>query len=89
LIDTSDEAQAANLYAGCKVIAKVSIYGYSGKGTGIGCIINSIAKVAEGDRLDGGGRDPMADYADDFEKYEDASVGEAATTNAGTDEIDF
>ena len=88
LIDTSDEGQAAELYAGCRVAAKVSIYGYAGKGSGIGCIINSIAKAAEGDRLDGGGRDPMADYAEDFDAYADASAGDVATST-GENIIDF
>ena len=71
LIDTSNEAEADKLYAGCKVIAKISIYGYK---NGVACSINSIGKVAEGTRM--GGRDIMADYEDDYAKYEDSMAGD-------------
>jgi len=84
-IDTSIPDEASKLYAGCQVKAVVSLFGYNygGKKPGIGCTIQSIGKVNEGERLDGG--DAMTDYQDDYDKYEDAAAG----SEIGMDDLPF
>lgn len=84
-IDTNDPDEASQLYAGCQVKAVVSLFGYNygGKKPGIGCSIQSIGKVGEGDRLDGG--DAMSDYEDDFDQYADAKAG----AGLGEEDLDF
>ena len=59
---------ASEVYSGCYARASINFFGYAVSGKkGVGCGLNNIQKLADGEPL--GGR---ARPEDDFEKYEDA-----------------
>lgn len=67
IVDDPDQ-----FYAGCFARAKVNCYTYSNKGKGVAFGLQSILKVADGPRIDGG-----SDVEKDFENHEVTAEDEA------------
>lgn len=69
--DGSDVFDEEDIYAGCYVQAIFEVYPYANDSKGIAFALSGIKKLAEGERLGGGGYKPSADAFDDAEDIED------------------
>jgi len=63
---------STEFYSGCYGRASVNFYAYNVKGgKGIGCGLNNIQKLTDGEPLGGNRTRPEDDFADDDEEYDD------------------
>lgn len=69
--DGSDVFDEDDIYAGCYVQAIIEVYPYANDSKGIAFALSGIKKLADGERLGGGGYKPDADAFDDAEDIED------------------
>ena len=54
------------LYGGCYVRATLAFFPYENSGnSGVGCLLNNLQKLEEGDRFGSGVSDPEDDFDDD------------------------
>lgn len=70
-LDRDEIFDEDEVYAGCYVRASLSFFPYNQSGNGIGCILNHIQKLEDGERLGGGSSSAADDFDDDDEDVED------------------
>lgn len=73
--DGSDVFDESDVYAGCYVQAIFEVYPYANDSKGIAFALSGIKKIADGERLGGGGYTPDADEFDEDEEDEEDLLG--------------
>lgn len=74
-LDRDEIYDEDEVYAGCYVRASLSFFPYNQSGNGVGCILNHIQKLEDGERLGGGASSAADDFDDDGEDVEDDLLG--------------
>lgn len=70
-LDRDEIYDEDEVYPGCYVRASISFFAYNQSGNGVGCILNHIQKLEDGERLGGGVSSAADDFSDDDDELDD------------------
>lgn len=66
-LDKDDILDEEEVYAGCYIRASLRFFPYNQSGNGVGCVLENIQKLADGEPLGGGSSSAADDFDDDGE----------------------
>lgn len=70
-LDRDDIYDDEEVYPGCYVRATIVFFPYNNEGKGVGCLLNNVQKLADGDRIGGSAASAAEDFDDDDELEDD------------------
>ena len=69
--DRDDIYDEEEVYPGCYVRATIVFFPYNNEGKGVGCLLNNIQKLEDGERIGGSAATAAEDFDDDDELEDD------------------
>ena len=69
--DRDDIYDEEEVYPGCYVRATIVFFPYNSEGKGVGCLLNNIQKLEDGERIGGSAATAAEDFDDDDELEDD------------------